>query len=138
MIKYTLKCGQDHRFESWFASSEAFDTLTKAGHVACVHCGDTAISKTLMAPSVPTKGDAASLTAGITPQEKGLAEMRRKIEENADYVGLCFAKEARDIHDGTAPERPIYGEANLKDAKALIDDGVPVAPLPFLPKRKAN
>lgn len=67
-----------------------------------------------------------------------MADLKRKVEENADYVGMSFATEARAIHDGTAPERPIYGEANLKEAKSLIEDGVPVAPLPFMPKKKAN
>lgn len=142
MIKYTLKCAKDHRFESWFASSEAYETLARGGHVACIHCGDTQITKTLMAPSVPAKGEvrdqSPSLSETVTPQEKALADLRRKVEENADYVGLSFAKEARDIHEGTAPDRPIYGEANLKEAKALLEDGVPVMPLPFGNKRKAN
>ena len=66
------------------------------------------------------------------------AEMREKVEKESDYVGTSFAKEARDMHDGVVPERPIYGEANLNDAKKLVDDGIPVVPLPFVPKKKAN
>ena len=64
--------------------------------------------------------------------------MRRHVEENSDYVGLSFAAEARKIHEGEAPERNIWGEAKPDEAKALIEDGIPVAPLPFLPKRQAN
>ncbi len=138
MIKYTLKCDNGHRFDSWFASSEAYDSLTAAGRVACIDCGSAAVEKSLMAPNVSTDKDLPTLTAKPDPKEQALAKMRDHVENNADYVGMSFAKEARDIHDGTAPERAIYGEANLKEAKALIDDGVPVAPLPFLPKRKAN
>jgi hypothetical protein len=69
---------------------------------------------------------------------KALSQMRETVEKNATYVGGNFAKQARSMHLGDAPEKPIWGEANLKEAKALIDDGVPVAPLPFIPTRKAN
>lgn len=64
--------------------------------------------------------------------------MRTDVENNSDYVGPSFADEARKMHDGDAPERAIWGEANFRDAKKLIEDGIPVAPLPFMPKRKTN
>lgn len=70
--------------------------------------------------------------------ERAMAEMKRQVEENSEYVGDTFAEEARAMHLGDAPERAIHGEANLKEAKELIDDGVPVVPLPFAPKRKTN
>ena len=91
-----------------------------------------------MAPAVSTAQKAADLVSTPSEPETALAELKRQVEENADYVGLSFATEARAMHDGTTPERPIYGEANLKDAKSLIEDGIPVAPLPFVPKRKTN
>jgi hypothetical protein len=79
-----------------------------------------------------------SLAAPGTDVEAALAALRRQIEANSDYVGLNFAAEARRIHAGDAPERSIYGEARADDARALIEDGVPVAPLPFVPGRKTN
>lgn len=78
------------------------------------------------------------LSAPAHPAEQAMAEMRRKIEENSEYVGMNFVQEARDIHNGDAPERAIYGEAKPKEAKALMEEGVPVAPLPFMPGRKTN
>jgi hypothetical protein len=72
------------------------------------------------------------------PQEQALADLRRKIEANSDYVGMNFAQEARAMHDGDAPVRSIYGEARIDEARKLIEEGVPVAPLPFVPGRKAN
>lgn len=139
MIRFTLSCDQDHRFESWFASSDAFETLLKAGHVACVVCGSTTVEKSLMAPSVsPGRKKEASLTATKSPEEQALAAMRKHVEDNSEYVGMSFAKEARAMHDGDAPERAIYGEAKPEEAKSLIEDGVPVAPLPFMPKAKTN
>jgi hypothetical protein len=51
---------------------------------------------------------------------------------------MSFAAEARAMHLGEAPERPIHGEARLDEARALVDEGVPVAPLPFLPRNRTN
>ena len=154
MIEFTLKCDQGHCFDSWFQSSGAFDALRAAGHVSCPVCGSANVEKALMAPRVQASRKRAAapgedsrpeaapspgpLRAKPSPAEQAMAEMRRKIEENSDYVGLNFAREARDIHDGLAPDRPIYGEARPDDARKLIEEGVPVAPLPFVPGRKSN
>lgn len=134
MIRFQLKCDQDHQFESWFQSGAAFDKLVAAGMVNCTACGSTKVTKTIMAPAVSTSSD---ITAP-KQSEADLAAIREKVESNSDYVGKSFAKEARDMHDGTVPERPIYGEANLQDAKKLVDDGIPVVPLPFIPRKKSN
>lgn len=147
MIQYTLKCDQSHKFQSWFQSSEAFEKLQKAGHVSCAICGSIKIEKSLMAPSVSTSrkaGDAPkeefvpTLSEPQNEMEGALKKIRDYVEQNSDYVGKDFAKEARAMHEGAAPERSIYGEAKLEDAKALAEEGIPVAPLPFMPKRKAN
>ncbi|MEQ9259106.1 MAG: DUF1178 family protein [Roseovarius sp.] len=155
MIQFTLKCDKDHRFESWFQSADAYEKLRAAGHVACAVCGSTTVEKALMAPHVqasrkkakaPERPDAPADTAQApgplsrpaSPAEAALAEFRRKIESNSEYVGLNFAREARQIHEGTAPERSIYGEARPEEAARLIEDGVPVTPLPFVPGRKSN
>ena len=141
MIRYSLKCADDHGFDSWFQSGSAFDSLLAAGHVTCPVCGSAAVEKSLMAPMVrPTREEEAkpSLGAPATELEQALAALRRQVEENSEYVGVNFVTEARRIHAGDAPERAIYGEARADEAKKLIEDGVPVAPLPFLPGRKAN
>ncbi len=138
MIRYTLICDQDHQFESWFQSSEAFDALAKAGHLACAVCASTTVSRALMAPSVPAKGNKTDLSAPMSDAEESMTKLRKEVEDKSDYVGKNFADEARKMHLGDAPERAIWGETKLDDAKKLIDDGVPVMPLPFVPKRKTN
>lgn len=145
MIQFTLKCAQGHRFDSWFQSAAAYDKLGAAGMVACAICGETRVEKALMAPRLGTARDPVEtapapgpLSAPASPAEQALAELRRKIEANADYVGADFATEARAMHAGTSPERPIWGEARADEARRLIEDGVPVAPLPFVPARKTN
>lgn len=146
MIRYALKCHEGHGFDSWFQSAAAFDRLRDAGHVACSVCGSGKVEKDLMAPSVGSGRAAAAApeTAGrplsrpASAAEAALAELRRKLESQSDYVGPRFADEARRMHVGDAPQRSIWGEAKPDEAKRLIEDGVPVAPLPFLPKRQAN
>lgn len=138
MIRYALRCDSDHGFESWFGSAEAYDRLRSVGQVSCPDCGSTAVEKALMAPNVAAARDPAPLSAPADPRAAALAELRRRIEENSEYVGMQFAAEARRMHEGDAPERAIYGEARPDEARRLIEDGIPVAPLPFLPKARAN
>ncbi len=141
MIQYSLKCSDGHQFDSWFQSAGAYDKLQAAGHVACAVCGSAEVQKAMMAPRV-AQGDTSvspkPLGKPANPAEAALKELRRHVEANSDYVGPRFAKEARAMHLGEAPERPIWGEARKEEAKALIDDGIAVAPLPFTPTRKSN
>jgi hypothetical protein len=164
MIRYTLKCHKDHNFESWFKSANAFETLHNAGQLSCPECGEAQITKSLMAPQVSTarktntsedtdeRAEPATPATRATQQTKeqvvdaheaahtnaSLSKMRDHIEKNSDYVGTDFTKQARAMNDGETPARSIYGEAKLEDAKALIDEGVAILPLPFMPKRKLN
>lgn len=142
MIRYSLKCEHDHSFDSWFQSAEAFEKLLGAGMVTCSVCGALGVEKALHAPQVrgarKKSTKAGLLSAPASPAEQALVEMRKKVEENSEDVGENFAAEARAIHDGDAPERSIYGEAKIEDAKSLIDDGISVTPLPWGNKGKAN
>lgn len=141
MIHYALKCENGHGFESWFQSGDAFDKVRAAGMVACPDCGSARVEKALMAPSVKVsrgQADAPLSAPPVSKRERALAELRRRVEEGSDYVGMNFAAEARAMHEGSAPERSIWGEARVDDARKLLEDGIPVAPLPFRPKSKSN
>lgn len=145
MIKFTLKCNNDHQFESWFQSTNAYDKLKASGLVICTTCGTSEVEKAIMAPSVQASRSKSVISAKERPlsrpggrTEQALAEWKKHIEDTSDYVGLNFATEARDMHDGLTPARAIHGEAKAEDAKKLIEDGVPVLPLPFTPGRKTN
>ncbi|MEM9717488.1 MAG: DUF1178 family protein [Pseudomonadota bacterium] len=131
MIKYSLKCSNDHVFESWFESAGAYDKLHKAKMITCSVCGDTDVEKTLMAPQVTPGRKKADLTKPASPAEQAIKELRKKVEENSENVGANFATEARAMHYGDKPERAIYGQAKPDEAKSLIDEGVPVTPLPW-------
>ena len=141
MINYTLKCDQNHTFDSWFKSAEAFEMLVKKSMVVCSECGSTKITKAIMAPSVSTSRKKYNKPQELEKKSKiknDILELKKKIEANSEYVGNNFANEARSMYLGETPERSIYGEAKTDDAKKLIDDGIPVMPLPFLPAKKAN
>ncbi|MEM9967713.1 MAG: DUF1178 family protein [Pseudomonadota bacterium] len=143
MIRYTLKCEDDHHFESWFQSAEAFEQLAKAERLTCPQCGSCKVEKALMAPRVMTPSKETTETTPVLANassdvEKALLELRRKVEENSDYVGDKFVQEARAMHLGEKPERAIYGEARFDQARELASDGVPLMPLPFMPTRKSN
>lgn len=139
MIRYTLNCAAGHGFDSWFQSAEAVEKLLGAGHVTCPTCGVATVTKALMAPSVqPARRATAPLRDPATDQEAALAALRAEVEAKSEYVGMNFVAEARAMHDGDTPERSIYGEARPEEAIKLLEDGVPVAPLPFMPLRKTN
>ena len=142
MIRYALECDRKHRFDSWFQSADAYDKVAAAGMVSCPECGSIRVHKALMAPEVrPARKAAEALALSAPPADPraaALAELRRRVEEGSDYVGMNFAAEARAIHAGEAPERSIWGEAGIDEARGLIEDGIPVAPLPFRPRSKTN
>ena len=133
MIRYALKCIVEHEFEAWFSSSSGFDEQVAKGQVECPMCGSKAVTKAIMAPMVRTtkgKDAPASLAEAQQAVAEALHLLRRHVETTHDYVGSGFASEARDIHEGMAPDRPIYGEATPDEVRGLVEDGVPVAAVP--------
>jgi hypothetical protein len=157
MIHYNLRCKKGHAFESWFQSSFAYETQERRRLVSCPVCGSTDVERAIMAPQIarkkgreqapseqmPVPASAAEVippspsTPLLMTQERELRaklkELRDHIVKNADNVGERFPNEARKMHYGDIEHRPIYGEASADEAKALIEEGVEVMPLPTLP-----
>jgi hypothetical protein len=138
MIKYALGCTEGHEFESWFPDSAAYEKQRKRGLVACPECGSTTVDKAIMAPAVVGGDRAASAPAGMLLDSKRreartmIARLRQEIEANTDDVGAKFPEVARAMHAGDEPERAIRGQASPDDARALIEEGVSVLPMPAL------
>lgn len=133
MIVFDLRCGQGHVFEAWFGSSAAFAEQKAAGLVGCPVCGSGEVEKAVMAPNVAAKGNQG---AAIPPEAMkaaiaALAAAQGKALENSTWVGTAFADKARSMHLGEVPVAQIHGQATADEARALIDEGVPVAPLPL-------
>lgn len=129
MIRYDLRCDNGDAFEAWFSSIADYDKQADAGLVECPHCGSTHVSKAPMAPAVQTSRSTEARKERAVAMAMA-AKVREHIKDNFDYVGDKFADEARKMHTGEADERAIWGEATPEEAKALEEDGVPVAPLP--------
>jgi hypothetical protein len=134
VIRYSLLCEHEHAFEAWFSSSGDYDGQAARGLVECPYCASRVVRKAIMAPAVQgTKKGAKSEASSPEMQAvmmEAAAKVRAHVEQNFDYVGDRFAREARDIHEGVSEVRGIYGEATPSEVKALREDGVPVAPLP--------
>ena len=134
MIQYSLQCSNGHRYEAWFKNAAAYDEQQARGIVTCAQCGDTAVEKAPMAPTVArTDNDRVPLSAAH-PDAARIRQMlrlfRQKVVSEAEHVGDRFAEEARKIHFEEAEARGIYGEATREEVAALIEDGVDFMPLP--------
>jgi hypothetical protein len=143
MIKYALACEQAHEFESWFPSSEAFETQRERGLITCPFCQSPRITKQIMAPSVARTDKVSAAQPEAQPMavlsEKereiraALRALREHVMKNAENVGKDFADEARKMHYGEAEERSIYGQADPTEARALLEEGIDVLPIPVVP-----
>ena len=155
MIHYQLRCETDHSFDGWFRDSAGFDRQVELGLVSCPECGTTAVNRALMAPRIGKRRGAvvdhegAPAPVSKAPERAGpektgaavpdelramLQKLRAEVERNCDYVGPSFADEARRIHSGDTPPRPIYGESTPEQAEALADEGIGVARIPWVPR----
>ena len=141
MIKYALVCDLEHGFEGWFGSSSDYDNQHAKGLLECPVCGSKAVRKQIMAQALAgvrrTAQDEAAGPAQAMMME-AMGKLRRHVEETFDDVGDAFATEARAIHEGRAEQRGIYGQATSKEVRDLVEDGVPVAPMPPEPPKKSE
>jgi hypothetical protein len=131
VIVYNLRCKNSHEFEGWFRDSSAFDAQASAGKLVCPTCDTRKVEKAIMAPAVSgTKKADISGPEEMRKMRQFMTGLRRYVQDNAEYVGPKFAEEARKIHYGESEERQIYGEATVKEAIELVEEGLNVAPLP--------
>jgi len=139
MIKYNLKCDNNHNFDAWFSDSSNFEEQNKKNLIFCPKCNSTKIEKNIMAPNIGSKKQ--SYTNALTTEknyEKIIKNVRKHVEKNFEYVGNKFADEARAIHYGEKEEREIYGETSVEEAVDLIEEGVNVSPIPGVDPKLKN
>lgn len=142
MIRYALVCDFDHEFEGWFGASGDFDDQQARGLVECPICTSRAVRKQIMAPSVSGTKKQRGVGADQPVTRAMVMETMRKLREHVvdtfDNVGDGFADEARAIHEGKAEHRGIYGQATGDEIRDLVQDGVPIAPMPSEPAKKTD
>lgn len=149
MIVFDLRCGGGHVFEAWFASSAAFEEQRGRRLIDCPVCGDASVEKAVMAPNVAAKGNRAPApTQPLAPADAAAVQemLSRIAAAQADalrqsrWVGRDFADTARKMHAGDEAVAPIHGQASRSEVVALVEEGVPVAPLlvPVIPPEQLN
>ena len=150
MIHYQLQCSQSHGFDGWFKDSASFEKQAKRGLIECPECGATDVQRALMAPAVakrktqpvpaeapaPAQPEPAKVAAARVPAQvlAALQRLRSEVEKNCEYVGPAFADQARAMHRGEAESKPIYGETSDEQAESLVEEGIQVAKIPWVPR----
>ena len=138
MIVFNLVCSEcEYPFEGWFDDTKSFDRQKKRKLINCPNCESSNVSKTLVAPNVSKKSNSKP------PKNKktlasNIKKIRKIVEKNFDYVGDNFFEEAKKIKYGETKDRPIYGEATIKETKELIEEEINITPLPFQSNKKNN
>ena len=146
MIVFELICANQHRFEGWFSSQDDFSVQRANGQLECPLCSDRTIEKLLTAKIGHSVDHQQGVGTDKLVQHSSLpvasgAEMQKKLTELIDYVlknsvdvGAAFPEEARKMHRNEAPPREIRGSASIEEARELLEEGVPIMPLPIPPK----
>ena len=138
MIKYNLKCHNNHEFESWFSNSDEFDKLKNKNFLECIYCSSKKISKTIMSPRISNlnmKQEQFDLTnKEIKNQKDQLLRIRNFIEKNFDYVGKDFSKKVREVYYDKKSKKAIYGTATSKEREELAEEGIDLLSIPWINK----
>ena len=138
MIKYNLKCLNEHEFESWFSDSEEFDKLNKKGLLECVYCSSKKINKSIMSPMVSylknKDEQIEKINKDFKKEKNKLFKLRKYIEKNFDYVGEDFSRKVREIYYDKKNNKAIYGTATLKEREDLAEEGIDLLSIPWVNK----
>jgi hypothetical protein len=154
MISFDLKCARGHVFEVWFRSSADYETQHMSGQIFCPSCGAPEVEKAVMAPAVGAKGNqrneastqiaTRSSAEDISPEAHALlaelAEVQARALEESQWVGDQFPERVRAMHYGETEHAPVHGTASINEARQMMEEGLPVAPLivPIVPPGRIN
>ena len=137
MIKYNLKCSNDHEFESWFSNSNEFDNLNKKKLLECIFCSSKKINKSIMAPMIAStkkKENNLKMNQDLLNEKIKLIEIRKYIENNFENVGKNFSKRVREIYYDREKKNTIYGTTTFKEREELAEEGIDLISVPWVSK----
>jgi hypothetical protein len=137
MIKYNLKCSNDHEFESWFSNSNEFDKLNKKKLLECIFCSSKKINKSIMAPMIAStkkKENNLKMNQDLLNEKIKLIEIRKYIENNFENVGKNFSKRVREIYYDREKKNTIYGTTTFKEREELAEEGIDLISVPWVSK----
>ena len=138
MIKYNLKCQNDHEFESWFSNSKEYDNLNKKGLLECIFCSSKKINKSIMSPTIFNSKEKNKRIEAINENFKDkrnkLLNLRKYIEKNFDYVGNDFSKKVREVYYDKKSKKSIYGITTTQEREELAEEGIDLISIPWVNK----
>ena len=140
MIKYNLKCDNDHEFESWFSDSNEFNKLNKKNLLECIYCSSNKIQKSIMSPmvsgtkSTEDENKVSLLDKKLINEKKQLIKLREHIEKNFEFVGDKFSEKVRDVYYDKDTKKSIYGTTTPEEKKELEEEGIDLLSIPWVSK----
>ena len=138
MIKYNLKCHNDHEFESWFSNSKEFEKLNKKELLECIFCSSKKIDKSIMAPTILNSKEKNNqieiINRDFKDRKNELLNLRKYIEKNFDYVGKDFCKKVREVYYDKKSKKAIYGTTTAEERDELVEEGIDLLSIPWVNK----
>jgi len=138
MIKYNLKCNNNHEFESWFSDSSEFDKLNKKKLLECIYCASNKIKKSIMAPMISgtksKKDNINFFNKNLSNKKKELLELRNYVEKNFEFVGDKFSEKAREVYYDKKTKKGIYGTATSEEREEMEEEGIDLLRVPWVSK----
>ena len=138
MIKYNLKCHNDHEFESWFSNSKEYDNLNKKGLLECIFCHSKKINKSIMSPMLSTSKENTKqikmMNENLQNEKDRLFELRKFVEKNFENVGKNFSKKVREVYYDKKSKKSIYGTTTTKEREELAEEGIDLISIPWANK----
>ena len=138
MIKYILKCNNEHEFESWFSNSDEFEKLNRKSLLECIYCSSKKIKKSIMAPMVSNSKNKNKnfeiINKDLKKEKNKLIKLRKYIEDNFDYVGEDFSKKVREVYYDKKSKKAIYGTATAEEREELTEEGIDLLSIPWVEK----
>ena len=138
MIKYNLKCLNNHEFESWFSDSGEFEKLKKNRLLECIYCSSKKISKSIIAPQVlaakEKNYELKKTEKLLRDNKKKLIQIRKYIEKNFEFVGNNFTKKVREVYYDKENNKKIYGTTTPKERQDLAEEGIDLISIPWIEK----
>ena len=138
MIKYILKCHNDHEFESWFSNSEEYEKLSKKNFLECIYCSSKKITKSIMTPMVSNSKNEDEqieiLNSKFQNEKNKLLKLRNYIENNFEFVGKDFSKRVREVYYDKKSKKAIYGTTTQEEKDELAEEGIDLLSIPWVNK----
>ncbi len=138
MIKYNLKCNNEHEFESWFSDSVEFEKLKNKKMLECIYCSSKKIQKSIMSPMISGKKSSEDnlnlLFKNISDEKNKLIKIRKYVEKNFEFVGDNFSEKVREVYYDKKTKKSIYGSATPEEKEELADEGIDLVSIPWISK----